>query len=56
MFVDDIETIYEMKEVLGEGVAGQVYRAVHKPSNEEIAVKVSIKSISYLLGFPKILL
>eukprot|EP01052_Picozoa_sp_SAG31_P054604 SAG31_NODE_14635_length_795_cov_1.183908_2_plen_136_part_01 len=38
-----IEDIYEMGEVLGAGVAGTVYRAVHRKSGEAVAIKVLSK-------------
>eukprot|EP01050_Picozoa_sp_SAG11_P000555 SAG11_NODE_18_length_25850_cov_18.210050_13_plen_401_part_00 len=38
-----IEDIYEMGEVLGAGVAGTVYRAVHRQSREAVAIKVLSK-------------
>eukprot|EP01051_Picozoa_sp_SAG22_P001413 SAG22_NODE_55_length_23749_cov_24.622918_5_plen_624_part_00 len=38
-----IEDIYEMGEVLGAGVAGTVYRAVHRTTGEACAIKVLSK-------------
>jgi hypothetical protein len=39
----NIEDFYEMGEVLGAGVAGTVYRAVHRSSGEQCAIKVLSK-------------
>jgi hypothetical protein len=38
-----IEDFYEMGEVLGAGVAGTVYRSVHRSSGEQCAIKVLSK-------------
>ena len=32
--------------MIGTGTTGQVFRAVHKPNNEEIAVKVSVLKVN----------
>jgi hypothetical protein len=35
-----IETVYDIREVLGDGTSGQVRRAIHRQSGEEYAVKI----------------
>jgi Protein kinase domain/FHA domain len=35
-----IETIYDIREVLGDGTSGQVRRAIHRRTGEECAVKI----------------
>lgn len=40
----DKSTYYEFLEVLGEGSFGKVYKAIYKPTKEEIAVKVILGS------------
>ena len=33
--------IYDFKECLGEGELGKVFRAVYRPSGQEVAIKVN---------------
>lgn len=35
-----IETLYDLREILGDGTSGQVRRAIHRQSGKEFAVKV----------------
>lgn len=35
-----IETVYDIREVLGDGTSGQVRRAIHRQTGEEYAVKI----------------
>ena len=36
------EEIYDFKELFGQGAFCKVHRAIYKPTNEEIAVKVTL--------------
>jgi serine/threonine protein kinase len=40
---NDIADLYDFKEKLGEGSFGKVYRAVHKESGKERAIKLIYK-------------
>jgi hypothetical protein len=35
-----IETVYDIREVLGDGTSGQVRRAIHRHTGEEYAIKI----------------
>lgn len=37
---DDPEEIFEILDLLGEGNYGSVYKALHKPTGELVAVKI----------------
>lgn len=43
--IEKIDEIYEMQKNLGEGTFGYVRQALHKPTNELVAVKVSLVQI-----------
>ena len=50
-FVTDYKEYYHFLEQLGEGSFCKVYRALYKPLQEIIAVKVSVHFVQSLLGY-----
>jgi serine/threonine protein kinase len=40
--VEDKKTYYEFQELLGEGAFCKVFKALYKPTGEEVAVKVKL--------------
>jgi serine/threonine protein kinase len=46
-FITDYKEYYQFLEQLGEGSFCKVYRALYKPLQEIIAVKVSVLILSY---------
>lgn len=46
--ITDKKTYYEFKQLLGEGAFCKVYKALYKPTGEELAVKVG--GISFILS------